>query len=388
MENFEYQAGTKVLFGKGQIENLPAEIEKFGKRVLLCYGGGSIKKIGIYDEITKLLDGCEIYELSEIAPNPKIESVREGVKICKETKIDVVLAVGGGSVIDCAKAVCAATCFDGDAWDMIKNATITEKALPLVVILTIAATGSECDAGAVISNTTTNEKLGYDSELVRPKVSVLDPTYTFTVSAKQTAAGAIDITSHLLEQYFTPQSTYLADQILAGALKTAIKFAPIAVNKPDDYEARGELMWLSSLACNGILATGCSYSGWSCHALEHELRAYYDVTHGVGLAIVTPRWMRYILQKDETTIDRFAQYGVDVWNIDPSLDKSEIAEKAIENTENFFANLGVPMTLTALGIGREHFEEMAKHAVETNYLAYAFVPLDDADVVKIFEACL
>lgn len=386
MENFEYRAGTKVLFGKGQIENLPPEVKSYGRKVLLCYGGGSIKKIGVYDEIQRLLSDCEIYELAGIAPNPKIDSVREGVELCRKYGIEVILAVGGGSVIDCAKVVSAAVYYDGEPWNMVKKAVQTEKALPLITILTLAATGSEYDAGAVISNTATNEKLGYDSELVRPKVSILDPTYTFSVSSKQTAAGAIDIMSHLMEQYFTAQSTFLADQMLTGAMKTVIRYAQIAVREPDNYEARSELMWLSSLACNGILSTGCSYSGWSCHGIEHELSAFYDVTHGVGLAIVTPRWMRHIL--NEQTVSRLAKFGIDVWGLDAAQDERTIAEKAIAEVEGFFTSLGVPMTLTELGIGTEHFEEMAKHAVEANWLSYAYVPLTKEDVKEILNQCL
>lgn len=385
MENFEYQAGTKVLFGKGQIENLPSVVKKYGTKVLLCYGSGSIKKSGIYGEIQKLLDGCDLYEVAGIAPNPKIENVREGVRICREHNVDVVLAVGGGSVIDCAKVISAAVFYDGEPWEMIKNAALTEKALPLITVLTLAATGSEYDAGAVISNQTTKEKLGYDSELIRPKVSILDPSYTFSVSEKQTAAGAADIISHLLEQYFAPQNTFLADQLLIAALKTAIHYAPVAVKEPENYEARGQLMWLSSLACNGIFATGCQYGGWSCHGIEHELSAFYDVTHGVGLAIITPRWMRYVL--NENTVSRFARYGIDVWGIDETLDPFEIADRAIDATGNFFMTLGIPMSLTELGIGTEHFDEMAAHAVDANWLSYAYVPLTKDDVKEILNMC-
>lgn len=386
MENFEYQAGTRVLFGKGQIENLPAAVKSYGTKVLLCYGGGSIKKIGVYDEVRRLLSDCEIYELAGIAPNPKVESVREGVALCRRYGVEVVLAVGGGSVIDSAKVIAAAVYYDGEPWDMVKNAVQTANALPLVTILTAAATGSEYDAGAVISNTAANEKLGYDNERIRPKVSILDPTYTFSVSPRQTAAGAIDIMSHLLEQYFTPQHTFLTDQLLTGAMKTVIRYAPIAVREPDNYEARGALMWLSSLACNGILSTGCPYGGWSCHGMEHELSAFYDVTHGVGLAILTPRWMRHAL--NEQTVSRFAQFGIDVWGLDAAPDMHAIAEQAIAETEAFFTSLGVPMTLTALGIGTEHFEEMAEHAVEANWLSCAYVPLNKEDVKEILTQCL
>lgn len=386
MENFEYQAGTKVLFGKDQIENLPDVLKTYGIRVLLCYGGSSIKRIGLYDKIHELLKDCEVFELSGIEPNPKISSVQKGVELCYEHRIQVVLAVGGGSVIDCAKVISAAVFYHGEPWQMVAEAAPTEKALPLVTVLTLAATGSEYDAGGVISNPATNEKIGYDSELVRPKVSILDPTYTFSVSPKQTAAGASDILSHLLEQYFAPQNTYMTDQLLTGAIKTVLRYAPIAVREPENYEARGELMWLSSLACNGILSTGSAYGGWSCHAIEHELSAFYNVTHGIGLAIVTPRWMRYVL--NENTVARFAQYGTEVWGINASLAPMETAEQAIAKTERFFRELGDPMTLTELGIGSEHFAEMAEHAVSANFLQYAYVPLNAEDVKHILEMCL
>ena len=384
MESFEYQAGTKVLFGKGQIEHLPEEIGKFGRKVLLCYGGGSIKRNGIYQQIYDRLKDCEIYELAGIAPNPRITSVKEGIALCREHGIDVVLAVGGGSVIDCAKVVAAGVYYDGDPWKMVSENIQTENALPLVSVLTLAATGSEYDDGAVITNLDTNEKLGYGNPLTMPKVSILDPTYTYTVPAKQTAAGSIDIMSHLLEQYFGPDNTYLADQMLAGAIKTVIRYAPVAVKEPDNAQARGELMWISSLACNGILSQGCAYGGWCCHAIEHELSAFYDVTHGVGLAIITPRWMRHIL--NEKSVGRFAQYGRDVWGI-TGLDDQETAEKAIDETEKFFASLGVPMTLRELGIGEEHIDEMAEHAGRGR-LANAYVPLLKKDVKAILHDCL
>lgn len=385
MKDFVYQAGTRVLFGKGQIEHLPEVIAKFGKKVLLCYGGGSIKRNGIYDKVYALLKDCEIYELAGIAPNPRIDSDREGIALCREHNIDVILAVGGGSVIDCAKVVAAGVYYDGDPWEMVSQGKQTENALPLVAILTLAATGSEYDDGAVITNPETNEKIGYGNELTMPKVSILDPTYTYTVPAKQTAAGSIDIMSHLLEQYFGPDMTYLADQMLAGAIKTVIHYAPVAVKEPDNAQARGELMWTSSLACNGILSQGCGYGGWPAHAIEHELSAFYDVTHGVGLAIITPRLMRHMLNDD--TLARYAQYGRDVWGIVGKDDK-ETAEQAIDETEKFFTSLGVPMTLRALNIGEEHFDEMAEHAGRNGRLLHAYVPLSKEEVKAILHDCL
>lgn len=223
MENFEFCVPTKILFGKDQITQLPAAIDDFGKHVLLVYGGGSIKRMGLYDQAKKLLQNCDIYELSGIDPNPRVESVREGVAICREHDVDVILAVGGGSVIDCAKAIAAAFYYEGDAWEMITSHAEIIKALPIVTVLTTAATGSEADFGAVISNPETNEKLALMSDQLFPKISILDPEYTFTVPAKQTAAGSIDILSHLMEQYFVPSSTYMNDLLIEAVMKTVVK---------------------------------------------------------------------------------------------------------------------------------------------------------------------
>ena len=386
MENFQFCASTNILFGKNQIQNLPDLIEAYGKRVLLVYGGGSIKRMGLYDTIQELLSDCDIYELGGISPNPKIESVREGVSLCQKHQIDVILAVGGGSIIDCGKIIAAATFYDGDAWEMIKTAVSVKAALPLITVVTLAATGSEYDAGAVISNSDTKEKLGYDSEWIRPKASILDPTYTFTVPVSQTVAGTIDMMSHVLEQYFVPKSSILADMLCESVLKTIIQYAPVAAEEPENYEARAQLMWVSSIADNGILSLGNQVAAFSCHGIEHELSAWYDITHGVGLAILTPHWMRYIL--NENTVSRFAHYGIAVWGIDSYLDPFEIANRAIDATENFFKSLNVPMTLSSLNIEQEHFDEMAERAVTNGMLDYAYVPLKKTDVKKILEMCL
>lgn len=386
MENFVYQAGTEVWFGKDQIQNLKDIISRYGKRVLLCYGGGSIKRMGLYDTIMRLLDEYEVHELSGIAPNPKVESVKEGIALCHKHNIDVVLAVGGGSVIDCAKVIAAGTYYDGDPWKLVKEGIQVEKALPVVTVVTLAATGSEYDGGAVISNPETNEKIGYDSPLIKPAASILDPQYTCTVPVKQTVAGSIDIMSHLLEQYFAPANTYLTDALCIAGLKTVVKYAPIAVENPNDIEARGELLWLSSLACNGILSTGSQYGGWPCHAIEHELSAFYDVTHGTGLAIITPSWMRFALS--ESTAARFAQYGREIWGIEENLPVMEIAKQAIAKTEDFFVKLGSPVKLHEINIGEEHFAKMAEQAVENGMLSYAYVPMNKEDVIHVLKESL
>ena len=282
MENFNFCVGTRILFGKGQEEKLPELLRPYGNKVLLTYGGGSIKRTGLYDRIKNLLHEFEIFELGGIEPNPRIESVYAGAEICKEEDIDVILAVGGGSTIDCSKAIAAAAYYEGDAWDLILHPDWIEKALPICTVLTLSATGSEMDNGGVITNLKTKEKLGFGNPLLLPKASVLNPENTFTVPASQTAAGSADIMSHILEVYFDTRRAAVPDRISEGLLKTVIQYAPIAVREPENYEARAELMWTSSLAINGICSTGKDCA-WSCHPMEHELSAYYDITHGVGL---------------------------------------------------------------------------------------------------------
>ena len=347
MENFNFCVGTRILFGKGQEEKLPELLRPYGNKVLLTYGGGSIKRTGLYDRIKNLLHEFEIFELGGIEPNPRIESVYAGAEICREEDIDVILAVGGGSTLDCSKAIAAAAYYEGDAWDLILHPDRIEKALPLVTVLTLSATGSEMDNGGVITNLKTKEKLGFGNPLLLPKASILNPENTFTVPASQTAAGSADIMSHILEVYFDTRRAAVPDRISEGLLKTVIQYAPIAVREPENYEARAELMWTSSLAINGICSTGKDCA-WSCHPMEHELSAYYDITHGVGLAILTPRWMRYIL--NEHTVEKFAEYAKNVWGIAEKADLFETANAGIDATEEFLKSLEIPMTLSEVGL--------------------------------------
>ena len=385
MNNFNYHVYTDVRFGKNQINALPELVKPLGKKVLLVYGGGSIKKNGIYEKIQELLDDCEIFELSGIEPNPKIESVREGVKICKEHQIEVVLAVGGGSVIDASKVIAGGACYDGDAWDLVLDSSKIGKVLPIVTILTLAATGSEMNKNAVISNMVTNEKLGTSSHYFKPAASICDPTYLFTLPSKQTAAGTADIMSHVFEQYFQKTETaYLTDRFAESILKTCIKYCPIALKEPDNYEARANLMWASTQALNGLTSAGKG-GAWTCHPIEHELSAFYDITHGVGLAIVTPRWMRYILS--ESTVEKFAEYARNVWDVKEE-DNWKCANYGIDATEEFFRDCGIPMKLSEVGIDETHFEAMAEDAVKFGGLEYAYVALDKQDVMEILKMSL
>ncbi len=387
MQNFDYQTPTRLIFGEGVISNLPEVMKPLGKKILMTYGSGSIKKIGLYDKVKELLAGFEIYELSDIQPNPKYDpSVLDGVRICKENGIEAILAVGGGSVLDCSKAIAAGAKYDGDPWDLISYKVMAKDALPIVDILTLAATGSEYDCGGVISRTETNDKIGYMDPHLFPVCSILDPTYTFTVSKKQTAAGCADAMNHVMEQYFAEDTTLLNDGFCEAELKSLMENTKIALENPEDYRARAELMLCCTYGCNGILSLGNSPSGWPCHGMEHALSAYYDITHGEGLAILTPRWMKHILS--DRTVDRFVKYGVNVFGIDKSLDKYEIADKAIEETYKFFESIGIPMHLKEVGIDESRIEEMAHHIAVNEGLENAYAPLTEKDIVEILTASL
>ena len=387
MQNFDYQTPTRLIFGEGVIDKLPEVMKQFGSKILLTYGGGSIKKIGLYEKVKEILSDSEIFELSDIKPNPRYDpSVLDGVKICKEKNIDVILAVGGGSVLDCSKAIAAGALYDGDPWDLISYKVQAKAALPIVDIITLAATGSEYDCGGVISRTETNDKIGYMDPHLYPAVSYLDPKYTFSVSKKQTAAGCADAMNHIMEQYFCEDSTILNDGFMEAGLKSLMINTVKCLANPEDYTARAEMMIACTYGCNGIYSLGNSYTGWPCHGMEHALSAYYDITHGEGLAIITPRWMKHILS--EKTVDRFAKYGVNVFDIDSTLDKFDIAQQAIESTYQFFESIGIPMHLRDVGIDESRIDEMAHHVAENEGLENAWIPLREKDIAEIFTASL
>lgn len=389
MNNFIYDIPVKVYFGENQLSHLGEELKKFGNKVLLTYGGGSIKRIGLYDKVIAELSkaGMEIFELSGIEPNPRIESVREGAEMCKKHNIDVLLAVGGGSTIDATKFMAAGACVDHDPWDFLneKWAPI-EKALPIITILTLSATGSEMDSGGVISNLSTKDKIGRMAPPMLPKVSFLDPTLTYSVNAFHTACGAADMMSHILEVYFNmQQDLFMLDCFMEGLMKTIIKYAPIAIKQPDNYEARANLMWTSSWAINGFIDGG-KRQAWSCHPIEHELSAIYDITHGLGLAIVTPRWMEYCL--DQTTVSKYVQFAVNVFDVDKSLEPMDAAREGIRLLSDFFfKTLGLQSTFTEIGVKQADFSVMA-HKACGNGILKGFKHLTPSDVERIFENCI
>ena len=389
MQNFNYHTPTRLIFGKDVIKELPNVMKAYGKKVLLTYGAGSIKKIGLYDKVIELLKDFEITELSGIQPNPKYNpSVLEGVRLCKENKIDVILSVGGGSVLDCSKAIAGGAKYDGDPWDLITYKAPTKDALPIVDIITLAATGSEYDCGGVISRSETNDKTCYGSPLLFPQVSFLDPTYTFTVSKKQTAAGCADAMNHIMEQYFVHDTTLLNDGFCEAGFKSLMVNTKKCLENPNDYTARAEMMLACTFGCNDIYSLGNSRSGWPMHGIEHALSAYYDITHGEGLAIITPRWMKHIL--NDKTLHRFVRYGVHVFDFDPNLDPYEIANRAIQKTYDFFKEINIPMSLKEVGIDDKKIKEMAHHIAINEGLddPTIFAPLREKDIEEILLASL
>ena len=383
MMDFTLEIPTRIHFGRGAISNL-TELKNYGEKVLLVYGGGSIKKNGIYDNAINILKDVDlqIFELSGVEPNPRIETVRKGVDVCKTEKIDMILAIGGGSTIDCAKVIAAGAKYDNDPWDLVLDGSKIESALPIFDILTLSATGTEMDPFAVISDMTKNEKWGTGSKYMVPTMSILDPEYTYSVSKKQTAAGTADMMSHTMENYFSKENADCQKYMAEGLLRTMIKNGPIALNDPANYDARANLMWAGTHAINGVVGEGCS-PAWCVHPMEHELSAFYDITHGEGLAILTPAWMEHILSED--TLSNFVEFAKNVWGLSGE-DDWELAHAGIDALKRFFfETMEMPANLRAVGITDEtYFEIMAQKACEGS--KGSFVPLSKEDIMEIFRA--
>jgi len=384
MLNFNYAISTKIFFGRNKIEHLGEELKQYGKRILFVYGQGSIKKTGLYDLVTDIFmkNNMVYHELSGVQPNPRISHVQQGVKLCRKHDIECLVAVGGGSTIDCAKTIAAGVYHDSDPWDMfLVGDSSIKRALPLGTVLTIAGTGSEMNGNAVISKEDTKEKLAIHHDLLRPRFSVLDPTYTFSVSKTQTAAGTVDVFSHVLEQYCSPtKEAFVQDRLAESLLRTCIRYGPCVLVEPTNYEARAQVMWTSSIALNGLLGYG-RVCDWATHGIEHAVSATYDVTHGVGLAILTPHWMKYVL--DEETEWKFAEYAQNVWQIKGS-NELKMAQKGIEKTRDFFKSLGMPTTLREVGVKEHDLENIAGKTVARGDVG-KFKRLRKDDVLAILK---
>lgn len=387
MNNFTFHISTKIYFGQNQITSLSGELKKSNK-ILIVTGGGNVKKNGIFDLVINKIDkiGASYCELSGIKPNPRLKSVYQGIDICKRERIDFVLAVGGGSVIDAGKAIAAGAEYDGDVWDFFVKGIKCKKALPLGTILTLAATGSEMNRHAVITKEDAERKLAFSAECVKPVFSILDPEFTFSVNKYHTAAGIVDIITHIFEEYFSgPDTAFVQNRIAEALIQTCIRFGPVVCQKPKDYEARSNILWAGSLALNGLLGEG-KFGDWACHAIEHEISAIYDISHGAGLSIIVPNWMRFVV--DDKNAKKVAEYGINVWSIDKKIKDIDIAEEAIQRTRSFFSSLGMPERLKDVGIGNERFRDMAKRAILSHGTVGTFRKLSEEDIVKILEMSL
>lgn len=384
MQDFVFHNSTKLIFGKDKEQLVGQESVAYSKKLLLHYGGGSIKNSGLYDKVVTSLrkQNIEIFELGGVKPNPRVSLVREGVALCKENDIDFILAVGGGSVIDSAKAIAAGAHYDGDVWDFFEGKSMIKACLPIGVVLTIPAAGSESSSGTVITNEDGWYKRATGHITMRPQFAILNPELTYTLPAYQTACGITDMMAHILERYFTNEKNVeVTDRLCEATLKTIINNAHIVIEDPTNYAARAEIMWSGTIAHNDSLGVG-RIGDWASHDIEHELSGIYDIAHGAGLAIIFPAWMKYVYKHD---INRFVQFANRVWDIEIDLNNLEkTALAGIKKTEQFFSSIGMPITLKEANIDSDHFEEMAKKGTENRPLGN-FVKLNEEDVLNIYH---
>lgn len=389
MDNFAFYLPTRIYFGRGGEKNIGEILKSYGaKNVLLHYGSGSIKKSGLFDTITNALrlSGINYTELGGVVPNPRLSKVYEGISLCRKNNIDFILAAGGGSVIDSAKAIALGTYYGGDVWDYFKdNSTKVEKALPIGVVLTIAAAGSESSYNLVITEEEGKLKRSYFSDLLRPKFAVLNPELCFTLPQNQIANGIADIIAHMLERYFTPQPCDdINDRLLEGGIKTMIKYGPLTLKNPANYDYWAQVMWTGCIAHNNMLSCGRK-GDWASHALEHEISALYDVAHGAGLSVIFPAWMKYVYKNDVT---HFAKYASRVFDMETDLYNPEItALKGIAALKDFFARLNLPVSAQQIGMREEDIEIMAQKLINRDKSGYVgnFVKLGLEDIINIYK---
>jgi alcohol dehydrogenase len=388
MNAFQFHNPTQILFGEGTADRVGEWVQQYGQSILLVYGGGSIRKTGLYDRIMKQLNehGASVHELAGVEPNPRLSTVKKGIELCRAYGVEFILAVGGGSVLDAAKAIAAGVPYDGDVWDFFERKAKVQSALPLGTVLTIAATGSEMNGNSVVSNWEEKQKRGMGSIHVFPKFSILDPTLTYTVPRDQTANGIVDMMSHVFEQYFSKtKDTPLQERICESILQTVIENGEIALREPNNYAARANLMWCGTMALNGNLISVGMQNDWASHGIEHEVSAIYDIPHGAGLSILFPNWMKYVYKE---RLDRFVQYAVRVWGISPeNKSDEEVALAGIQATRDYFDQIGAPSRLSYYNIGEENLERMAEEAVRFGPIG-SFKRLEKNDVYSILKNSL
>lgn len=384
MKSFTLDIKTKIIFGKDSIARLASELNGNYKKVLLHYGSGRIKKSGLYDNIVKILqdNNCEIFELSGVEPNPKLGLVRQGVEIAKDKNIDLILALGGGSVIDSAKAIGIGALYDGDVWDFYTGKANPSITIPVGVVLTIPATGSESSTGSVITNEDGLYKRATGGNFMRPKFAILDPTYTLTLPSNQTFAGVMDILSHVFERYFTQTNNVdLTDNLGEATMKTVIKNAYLLKENPQNFDARAEIMFAGTIAHNGLLGAGRE-EDWASHDIGHEISALYGTTHGETLSIIFPAWMKYVYKEN---LDRFVQFATNVWGVsDQGNSKEEVALEGIKKFEEFLTDMGLPKSFTEANLPFDGIELMASKASENGPFG-SFKKLNKEDLINIYS---
>ena len=387
MENLTISSNTKIIIGRESELLVGEEIKKYSNKILLHYGGGSIKKIGLYEKVVKSLkmNNIEFIELSGVISNPRVSLVREGIKICKENDISFILAIGGGSVIDSAKAIAIGVNNDEDIWDIFRNGKIKRDGLSLGVILTIAGSGSETSEALVINNEENKEKRLLRHKSIAPKFSILNPELTFTVPMYQTQCGVADLIAHILEIYFTPNArSDLADRLCESTIKSLIDNGEKLLDDKENYDARLEIL-LGGIAAHSELLSVGRKGDFATHTIEHELSGLYDITHGAGISIILPAWMKYVYKVD---INRFVQLANRVWNIDINYDNlEETALRGIEALKDFYKKIGLPTSLKEVYIDSSNFEYMAKRATK-NGLCGNFVKLNKNDIINIYNLAL
>ena len=384
--DFSYQNPTRIHFGKNAINKLANELREYGKNILLVYGKASIKKIGLYDQVINILqaEGKTVVELAGINANPRYTQLLEGARLVREHNIDLILAVGGGSVIDCAKGIACAAYAEGDVWQRyyVNQEPVTNRVIPVGSILTMAGTGSEMNSGSVITNEAENLKIGrvYPLALVTPRFSILNPEYTYSVPKYQMISGIFDIFSHLMEQYFSGDDDCTSDYLIEGLMLSLISASRKAIVNPEDYEARSNIMWCATMGLNKILGLSKTQD-WEVHMIEHQLGAYTDCAHGIGLAIISPAYYRYIYRYG---LHKFVRYAKVVWGVEDKGQGDEaIALEGINRLEAFIAELGIPATLREVGATEEMLPLIANSTIPGG----GYKQLNAEDILTILKAC-
>ena len=387
MVNFLFYNPTKIIFGKDMYKQVGDEVQKYTSRILMVYGGKSLKATGVYDQVRKSLENANIinFELAGVQPNPKLSKVYEGIEIAQKEKVEMILAVGGGSVIDTAKAIAAGVYYDGDVWDFYSTKKKPEKVMNIGVILTIPAAGSESSDGSVITKEDGLLKCSCCSDLLFPKFAILDPQLCFTLPDNQISAGGTDILAHVMERYFVPDDHHeFSDRMCEAAMISLIHNLPKVLKNKRDYDAWAEVMWIGNVAHNGLLGKG-KRDDWGSHNIEHQLSAHYNIAHGAGLAIIFPAWMKYVWKEKPEMME---QYAIHVWGIAPEgKTQQEIVREGIDRTEQFYRSIGLATRLSEIGIGDQDFEVMAQKAVLNGPIGN-FKKLDKEDVLKIYRLAL